>query len=183
MVCGRTGGELRFTDDATISPEHARFTIRGEAAFVEDVGSLNGTFVRVRAPRSLASGDDIRLGRQLLRVEAIRRAVEGTGARPWGSVDVGYRARLMQLLDGGGIGDVFLLEHGDNTIGREMGQICFPSDRYVSARHARIDTSETGMVLVDLGSSNGTFVRIPGPARVMAGDQILIGMRLLRIES
>jgi pSer/pThr/pTyr-binding forkhead associated (FHA) protein len=89
----------------------------------------------------------------------------------------------MQLLDGGGSGEVFLLRRGDNAIGREAGQVCFPSDRYVSARHARVDISETGMVLTDLGSSNGTFVRIPGPEQVVSGDQVLIGMRLLRIES
>ncbi len=182
LVCGRIRGELRFADDPTISPEHARFTIRGEAVFVEDLGSLNGTFIRVRAPRPLASGDDIRLGRQLLRVEAIQRLAEGAGARPWGSVDAGHGARIMQLLDGGGTGEVFLLRRGDNAIGREAGQVCFPSDRYVSARHARIDISETGMVLTDLGSSNGTFVRIPGPEQVVSGDQVLIGMRLLRIE-
>ncbi|OFX18870.1 MAG: hypothetical protein A2V77_17260 [Anaeromyxobacter sp. RBG_16_69_14] len=182
LVCGRTRGELRFADDATISPEHARLTFRGEAALVEDLGSLNGTFVRVRTPRPLASGDDIRVGRQLLRVEAVQRPPEGIGARPWGSLDAGHRARLMQLLDGGGVGEVFLLRPGDNAIGREAGQACFPSDRYVSARHARIDISETGMVLTDLGSSNGTFVRIRGPEQVVAGDQILIGMRLLRVE-
>ncbi len=181
-VCGRARGDLRFADDATVSPEHARFTIRGDAVFVEDLKSLNGTFVRLRVPRPLASGDDIRLGRQLLRVEAIHRPAEGTGVRPWGSVDAGHRARLIQLLDGGGTGEVFPLRNGDNTIGREAGQVCFPSDRYVSARHARIDVAETGMVLSDLGSSNGTFVRIPGPAQVVAGDQILIGMRLLRLE-
>lgn len=183
-VCGRTQGQLRFADDGTVSPEHARFTIRGEAVFVEDGGSLNGTFLRVRAPRPLASGDEVRLGRQLLRVDAMPRSVEGgAGARPWGSADPGYYARLTQLLDGGGSGEVFPLRRGENAIGREAGQVCFPTDRYVSARHARIDVSDTGMVLTDVGSSNGTFVRINGPTQVVPGDQILIGMRLLRVDA
>lgn len=183
-MCGRTLGELKFSDDATVSPEHARFTIRGEGVFVEDLGSLNGTFLRVRAPRPIASGDEVRLGRQLLRVEAVPRPPEGGGgARPWGSPDVGHRARLTQLLEGGGTGEVFPLRRGENAIGREVGQVCFPSDRYVSARHARIDVSDTGMLLTDVGSSNGTFVRIGGATQVAAGDQVLIGMRLLRVDA
>jgi pSer/pThr/pTyr-binding forkhead associated (FHA) protein len=180
-VCGRMQGQLRFADDATVSPEHARFTILGEAVVVEDLGSVNGTFLRVRSPRPLASGDEVRLGRQLLRVETISRPVEGS-ARPWGSADTGYRARLTQLLEGGGAGEVFPLRQGENAIGREVGQVCFPSDRYVSARHARIDVSDTGMVLTDVGSSNGTFVRITVPTQVVAGDQVLLGMRLLRVD-
>jgi pSer/pThr/pTyr-binding forkhead associated (FHA) protein len=183
-VCGRTQGQLCFSDDPTVSPEHARFSIRGEAVFVEDRGSTNGTFLRLRAPRSLASGDELRLGRQLLRVDAMPRPVEGAGnARPWGSPDPGYRARLTQLLEGGGSGEVFPLRNGENTIGREVGHVCFPSDRYVSARHARIDLSDTEVVLTDVGSSNGTFVRISGPTQVVPGDQILIGMRLLRMDA
>ncbi len=181
-LCGRSSGDLSFADDPTVSPEHARFTLRGAALFVEDLGSTNGTFVRLRAPRSLAAGDEIRLGRQVLRVEPIPRPVEGAGARPWGSADPGYRARLTQILEGGGAGEVFPLRRGENAIGREVGQVCFPADRYVSARHARIDVSDAGLVLSDLGSSNGTFVRIAGSAQVIAGDQVLVGMQLLRIE-
>ncbi len=183
VVCGRTQGQLRFADDPTVSPEHARFAIRGEAAIVEDQGSLNGTFLRVRASRPLASGDEVRLGRQLLRVEAVPRPAEaGAGARPWGSPDPGYRVRLTQLLEGGGSGEVFPLRRGENAIGREVGQVCFPSDRYVSARHARIDVSDAGVVIADVGSSNGTFVRLTGPTQIAPGDQILIGMRLLRVD-
>jgi pSer/pThr/pTyr-binding forkhead associated (FHA) protein len=183
VVCGRTQGDLRLPDDTTVSPEHARFTIRGEGVFVEDLGSLNGTFLRLRAPRPIASGDEVRLGRQILRVEALPRPVEGGGgARPWGSPDPGYPARLTQLLEGGGAGEVFPLKRGENAIGREVGQVCFPADRYVSARHARIEVTDTGMLLTDVGSSNGTFVRVNGPTQVQVGDQILIGMRLLRVD-
>jgi pSer/pThr/pTyr-binding forkhead associated (FHA) protein len=183
-VCGRTQGDLRFGDDATVSPEHARFSIRGDLVFIEDLGSLNGTFLRVRGPRPLISGDEVRLGRQLMRVEAMPRPQEAaSGARPWGSPDAGYLARLIQLLEGGGAGEVFPLRRGENAIGRDLGQVCFPSDRYVSARHAKIEVSDTGMLLTDVGSSNGTFVRISGATQVVPGDQVLIGMRLLRVEA
>ncbi|MEN9799967.1 MAG: hypothetical protein RL653_3664, partial [Pseudomonadota bacterium] len=34
----------------------------------------------------------------------------------------------------------------------------------------------------DLGSSNGTFVRLAGPVLVDGGDQLLVGRQLLRVE-
>jgi pSer/pThr/pTyr-binding forkhead associated (FHA) protein len=180
VLCGRARGELLFPDDATVSPEHARFTQGEDAAIVEDLGSLNGTFLRLRRPRALATGDELRVGRQLLRLEPVPR--RGAGARPWGSTDPGHRARLVQLLDGGGVGEVFPLRLGENSIGREVGDIAFPGDRYVSARHARLDVSEAGISVCDVGSSNGTFVRIFRPTAVVAGDQLLVGMQLIRVE-
>jgi len=181
-TCGRLRGLLRFEEDATVSPDHARFTYRGDALLVEDLGSLNGTFLRLRKPRPLLAGDEIRLGRQLLRVELMPRPADGPAAKPWGSPDAGYRARLTQLLDGGGTGETFPLLAGENTIGREVAMVCFPGDRFVSARHARIEVAPSSMTLEDVGSSNGTFVRIQAPEPLGAGDQVLIGMQLLRVE-
>lgn len=182
LVCGRSRGQLVFEADATVSPEHARFGWRGDELRVEDLGSLNGTFLRLRTPRPLAPGDEIRLGRQLLKLEAMPVPVGGTGARPWGSPDPGYRARLVQQLDAGGTGEVFPLLAGENTIGREVARVSFPGDRFVSARHARIDVGPAGLILSDVGSSNGTFVRISVAEPLQAGDQVLIGMQLLRVE-
>ena len=182
IVCGRTSGQLRFDDDPTVSPEHARFEFRGETLYAEDLGSLNGTFVRLRGPRPLLAGDEIRIGRQLLRVDPMPHPIEGTGARPWGSTDAGYRARLVQLLEGGGTGEVFPLLLGENTIGREVARVCFPADRFVSAKHARIDVATTGMMLSDVGSSNGTFLRIAAPEPLAPGDQVLVGLQLIRVE-
>lgn len=182
VVCGRLEGQLRFAEDATVSPRHARFTPHGAGALLEDLGSLNGTFLRLRAPRPLAAGDELRLGRQVLRLDAPSRPLDGA-ARPWGSPDPGYRARLVQLLDGGGTGEAFPLAPGENTLGRDTGAITFPQDRYVSARHARLDVLESGVVLVDVGSSNGTFVRVTGPVPVAAGDQVLVGMQLVKLQA
>ena len=184
LRCGRTEGQLRFALDATVSPEHARFEPDGEGALlVEDLGSVNGTFLRLRAPRPLRDGDELRLGRQRLRIDPLPAPAAAGSARPWGTLDPDQRACLTQLLDGGGSGEVFPLRAGENLIGREVGGIRFASDRYVSARHARLDLAEDGMIVTDLGSSNGTFVRIGGRARLEPGDQLLIGMQLVRVES
>jgi pSer/pThr/pTyr-binding forkhead associated (FHA) protein len=183
-ICGRTEGEIRLGEDPTVSPRHARFTRRDGALRVEDLGSENGTYLRLKGAHALAMNEEVRLGRQLLRLEAMPRptAVEGE-PRSWGSPDQAARVRLTQLLDGGGTGEVFPLRPGENGVGREVGDITFPGDRYVSARHARLEVSDGAVTLTDLGSSNGTFVKVVGAQELAAGDQLLIGTQLLRVEA
>jgi pSer/pThr/pTyr-binding forkhead associated (FHA) protein len=182
-ICGRRDGDLLLPEDGSVSPRHAAITVREGRIRVEDLGSSSGTFLRLRTPRSLVFGDEIRLGRQLLRLEPMPRPSGPAAAGvPWGSADPGYRARLVQLLEGGGTGEVVPLGAGVNAIGRETGEVAFPADRYVSGRHARIDVGESAVTLTDLGSSNGTFLRANGPTEIGPGDQVLLGMQLLRVE-
>ena len=183
-LCGRREGDVLLPDDGSVSPRHAAITVREGRIRIEDLGSTSGTFVRLRAPRALTFGDEIRLGRQLLRLEPMPRPSLPPGeAPPWGSGDPGYRARLVQLLEGGGLGEVYPLRAGANAIGREQGDVTFPGDRYVSGRHARLDVDDAAVTITDLGSSNGTFLRVSGPAELAAGDQVLLGMQLLRVEA
>lgn len=184
-TCGRREGEILLADDPTVSPRHARFTRRGGALTVEDLGSVNGTYVRLKASHVLAVGEELRLGRQLLRLEPLPRPEHAgeRGVRPWGGPDAGARLRLTQLLDGGGLGEVFPLRPGENAVGREAGDVTFPGDRYVSARHARLVVADDGVTLTDLGSSNGTFVKVLGAVALAPGDQLLIGTQLLRLDA
>ena len=181
-TCGRQGGEVLLPEDPTVSPRHCAFTVRDGRVRVEDLGSASGTFLRLRAPRPVQPGDEIRVGRQLLRLESLPREAPPGDVVPWGSPDAGYRLRLAQLLEGGGVGEIFPLRGGDNLVGRESGDVTFPADRYVSGRHARLEVTEGSATLLDLGSSNGTFVKIAGAVELAPGDQVLVGLQLLRLE-
>lgn len=64
-VLGRAPDAAVWVDAPGVSRNHARITVAGRDATVEDLGSKNGTFVkggRVTAPHLLADGDQIRLG-------------------------------------------------------------------------------------------------------------------------
>jgi pSer/pThr/pTyr-binding forkhead associated (FHA) protein len=183
LVCGRSEGDLRLADDPTVSPRHARFTLAGGVLRVEDLGSLNGTFLRIDGPRRISVGEELRVGRQVLRLEPLPRpAASADGVRPWGGADRGARFRLTQLLEDGGAGDVFPLHDGENVVGRDAGDVAFPSDRYVSGRHARIEVRGDAITLSDAGSSNGTFVRIGGAVELAPGSQVLVGGQLVRVD-
>jgi len=70
IVVGRgRGADFQITE-STISRAHAAIGFDGEAFFVEDLGSTNGTSVNgKREPRTaLNNGDEIQLGKLHLRV-------------------------------------------------------------------------------------------------------------------
>jgi pSer/pThr/pTyr-binding forkhead associated (FHA) protein len=66
-------------------------------------------------------------------------------------------------------------------MGRERGDVLFPEDGYVSGLHCRLSWDGAKLFLTDLGSSNGTFVRLTGEADVRTGDVLLMGQQLFRI--
>jgi DNA-binding winged helix-turn-helix (wHTH) protein len=68
---GRDPAAEVFLDDTAVSRRHARITVRGSRATLEDLGSKNGTFLGgkpVTAPALLRDADAILLGSVLLTV-------------------------------------------------------------------------------------------------------------------
>ena len=182
LSCGRQG-DIPLAEDPFVAPVQVRFFFSGARLAVEDVGGGNGVFVRLRAERELSTGGELRLGRQRLVLEPIPTAGPGAGGViAWGSPDAGYRFRLIQMMEGGLRAAAYPLKEGDNQLGRELGEITFPTDGFVSGRHAVLTVRQDRLAVRDLGSSNGTFIRLGAAAFVENGDQFLIGRQLLRVE-
>jgi pSer/pThr/pTyr-binding forkhead associated (FHA) protein len=76
-VCiGRQDGDL-VLEDPEVSRRHAVLRRSGGSVIVEDLSSTNGTFVngeRIRSPRTVRPGDELRVGRTTLEVESDPRA-------------------------------------------------------------------------------------------------------------
>jgi hypothetical protein len=65
---GRSPDNDIFLDDVTVSRKHAVLIRRGDEFFIEDLGSLNGTYVnrkRIESAR-LESGDEVQVGKYRL---------------------------------------------------------------------------------------------------------------------
>ena len=60
--------------------------------------------------------------------------------------------------------------------------IAMPDDGFVSRRHARISHSDSTFLLEDLGSANGTLLRIRRSIMLEVGDEIVVGKTVLRLE-
>jgi|SRR5947209_1545352 len=174
--------EVKLDKDPFIAPVHAVFRFEGPQLVVQDSGTANGVFLWLKE-RTLESGDELRIGRQRLRIEWMPDEPEQLADQPvWGSPNPGYVARVVQILEGGGEGDVYPLKPGENLVGRGTGDVSFPNDGYVSSKHASITVGEGSLAVKDLGSANGTFVRVNGQAAVTAGDLLLVGEQILRID-
>ena len=58
-----------FLDDVTVSRKHAVAARKGDRLEIEDLGSLNGTFLnrkRIDSPAALADGDELQIGKYRL---------------------------------------------------------------------------------------------------------------------
>lgn len=71
---------ISLPHDAAVSRQHARFTWIQGLPMVEDLGSRNGTFLngaRITQARPVSSGDEVRIGGEVFRVEAVLDSVPG----------------------------------------------------------------------------------------------------------
>jgi pSer/pThr/pTyr-binding forkhead associated (FHA) protein len=179
---GRSFGAV-FENDGYLSPVHAMLDIRGPGAIVRDLDSLNGVFVKMTGEEELANGQIIRIGQELLRFELIA-APELTpdGTELMGSPNPGFWGKLTVIIGRDVTGAAFPLLGDSITLGRERGEINFPDDGYVSGLHARITLRDSRVFLADLGSSNGTFVKVNGERAIGHESFVLLGQQLFRIN-
>jgi len=65
MSIGRTPDAPIFLDDVTVSRNHALLVRRRDGLYIDDLGSLNGTYVNRHRIEShlLADGDEIQIGK------------------------------------------------------------------------------------------------------------------------
>ncbi len=188
-VVGRAGADIAFDDDRFLARQHARFERASDGSVkVEPLDGLNGVFRKADLPIDLVDGTVVLVGREVLRYEKVdpeevkvhplvRHGVALFGSpprEPWG--------RLLQIIPSGGHRDVRHLAGDEIVLGREEGDIVFRDDAFMSRRHAAVTWDGRKAQITDLGSSNGTFVRITQATPIKHGDHVRMGDQLLRIE-
>jgi len=187
---GREEGDIVLEDDPYLSPRHARLFRHEGEWYLRDLDSLNGVFRRLRDAEPLRHGDRLLLGLEVLRYEALDNAEDGLGQAMqhgvmlFGSPATPRRARLCQRTIEGVTRDVYHLVGDETTLGREIGDIVFTADPFMSRRHALVrwdDALET-FVVSDLSSSNGTYLAIREDVRLDDGDFVRLGQHLFRVE-
>jgi len=187
-VLGRDSGHLTFPEDDFLASRHAELAYAGDELIVRPFPSTNGVYVRVFDETVMQPGDRLRIGQELLEYSVVDESSlqsqpDREGTLPLGSpVPQDAWGRLVQLLGPDSFGQSFLLHGTDIFVGRERGEIRFPHDGYVSGSHAVLSRKGGRVTLRDLGSSNGTFIRLKKERTLRSGDFILVGQQLLRVE-
>lgn len=183
IIVGRAG-DVSFPGDPLMEPQHARFSIERGYLFVEDIGAETGTgvFVRIAVPWPLQDGDVVMLGRQLLHFRANAAAVAAAAATGTTIVDMTHIldkpvAELVPLA-----GSARYPIVGDEvSFGRNKGTYVLPSDGYMSGQHARVYHRGEDFFLEDLGSRNGTFVKIRKKTPVPPDTMVRVGGQLFKV--
>lgn len=186
-VLGRVEGAILFADDPLVSPRHCNFLYRDDKLFVRDEGSVNGAFLRIRQTSRIESGSVFLVGEQLLQIEAsapdFGPQPDAEGTYFYASPKRASKMRLIQRLRGGDIGIIFRARGESISIGREGNDVNFPDDPFISGHHAEVSIAPDGrFTLTDLGSKNGTYVRIGDESPLGHGDYLFVGQQLLRVE-
>jgi hypothetical protein len=153
----------------------------------------------------LEDQDLILVGQQVLRFELVKETEGGLGPAAehgtllFGSPASPRYARLTQRTVEGVARDVYYVRKVETVLGRESGDVVFTEDPFLSRRHAAIRiTGRDGaalppgikpgggdalkFMLVDLGSSNGTFLRVRGDVELVQGDHFRVGQQLFRVD-
>ena len=132
-----------------VSRRHALLRRVGSGYQVEDLGSTNGTYLRV-AKAILKNGQEFLAGGNRFRFEQGSAAAETTefqaepeelkGTRGWQNVGASQSFPSLVELTPQGEGQRFLLRQTEHWIGRDACncQIAMPNDRLLSPRHARV---------------------------------------------
>jgi pSer/pThr/pTyr-binding forkhead associated (FHA) protein len=79
-----------------------------------------------------------------------------------------------------GAADLFPLGR-ETVIGREGADVTIGDDPFLSSRHAIVADVSGRFVLRDLGSRNGTYVKIRGEVELRPGDCLMVGGQVFRL--
>jgi pSer/pThr/pTyr-binding forkhead associated (FHA) protein/tetratricopeptide (TPR) repeat protein len=190
-------------DEALASRQHAEIVFESGAYWVRDRGSRNGTSVngeKITGSRELKDGDEIEIGSTRMKFiwDKSRQEEEDDEdkTRVASIADLGKKApgqQVMQKKDRGNIevklrvvdgplqGGVFQNWESPLTIGRGLDNHVVLLDDAVSTAHAQIVQEGDNYFVVDLKSSNGTFldgIKVQ-KTQLHSGGKIKVGVSTL----
>ncbi|MDP9035891.1 MAG: FHA domain-containing protein [Myxococcota bacterium] len=173
-----SAGAISLPHEPFCHPREAAIRVREGRIWLHDFESGNGVFLRIRAPVELDFGDEFIVGDQLLRIERNPVSKDGPDPGPtyfYSSPRWISSFRVVQLFEGAALGACVQARGTTLQIGSAQGDFVFPSDPLVSDQHCLIEEQAGAIVLSDLGSGTGVFVRIKGEQELVNGDELLVG--------
>ena len=187
LSVGKSQGDLQYPNDPTLAPLHARFIWDSGQLFVEDLSEGRGVFIRLIATYTLQDGDTVLMGKQLLEFREKADLVAAAAATGTTVADISQTtnepvAEFVRLTErGADTSTRFPLLDQEIVWGRNKGTYTFPDDGFMSRSHAKIYQRGENFFLEDVGSRNGTFVKVRGKTPLPVGSTVLAGGQLLKV--
>jgi pSer/pThr/pTyr-binding forkhead associated (FHA) protein len=204
-VVGRENADVLISDP-TVSRRHAVVIVEGGKYLVKDFGSTNGTFVGGKQiagdeTAELPNGGEVKFGSAVLTLiipEVVESATDQTTVLQTMAEEesetqteesvVEEETAVAYLVSESDPSVKFPIRRGLNTVGRRSSNaVVLTGDAYVSGSHAELTADETGVRLVDIGSTNGTLlngtpVKMNESMAVAPNDEITFGQTKLKLE-
>jgi pSer/pThr/pTyr-binding forkhead associated (FHA) protein len=190
LKVGRSPTSVDFPGLATMAERHFKLSYDHSKLVVEDLGALNGIYLKVTQPIELFEGMRFRVGGHVFEFhraepfepEPPKRSEDG---EEFYAFDLEPVAFLDAIRPSSRPGARFPIVRRETTIlgtaRKPDVQIALHGDHWVSGHHAQIRFDGERFLLEDLNSRNGTFVQVLGSQVVNSGDVILAGRVLFRV--
>ena len=178
-------GAVQLPGEQFCHPREARLSARDSRLWLEDLEGGNGVFLRIRTPVELELGDEFVVGDQLLRIEKNPVPDDGPDPAPtyfYSSPKWPSSFRVLQIFEGGANGCCVVARGNTLQVGSAIGDLVFPDDPLVGEQHCLIEEQAGTVVITDLGSRTGVFVRVRGEQELTHGDELLIGRTRLVVD-
>lgn len=178
-------GEVSLPGEHFAHAEEAMLIFDNGSLWLEDLEGGNGVFLRIRTPVELCYGDEFVVGDQLLRVEANPNPDDGPDPDPtyfYSSPKWPSSFRIVQVFEGGALGACLLSRGNTLQIGSAFGDLIFPDDPLVGEQHCVVEEQAGTVLLSDLNSRTGVFVRIRGSQELLNNDELLVGRTRLVVD-
>jgi pSer/pThr/pTyr-binding forkhead associated (FHA) protein len=185
-LIGGEGAHLHL-QDPYVSRWHAQLRAEDGSLVLQDMGSVNGVYLRIADDLQLEDRDEIVLGNQRLIFRTTwdqRQQGQSTyheSIPPLGGNPPHDAARLVQMYSGGITGGVWRIRDRV-TIGRTNADVSEPDDAWLSSPHATIERRGGKFFIKDAGSQYGTFIRVFDPVELIDGDCFIVGRSRIKIS-
>lgn len=179
-----SGGEITLPGEVFCHPREATLKYREGRLFVERLEGVNGVFLRIQKPVVLPFGEEFLVGDQLLRIEENPQSDDAPDPDPtyfYSSPRWPSAFRVVQVLAGGAMGACLVARGSTLQVGSALGDLIL-SDPLVDAQHCLVEEQAGSILITDLESRNGVFVRTQGRHELVNGDEIVIGRTHLVID-
>ncbi len=186
VILGRRAiSDVSLDGERFCHPDEALIRWRDGKVYVEDIDGGAGVFLRIRQPMEVDLGDEFIVGDQLVRIceNPIPDVTPGEGPTYFYSSPTWLSSfRLVQIYEGDREGACIVAQGTTVIVGRSVADLVFANDPLVDEQHCIVEEQAGTIVITDLNSRTGVFVRAKGEHELVHGDEILVGRTRLMVD-
>ncbi len=167
IVIGRRSTDIACPDDVYMADAHAALVRRGDGYALEDKSGGSGVWLRAKGAtgRAVGENDLVWIGAQILMVTKQGGGWAVAHYNPDGVHQATHAIPEKGLIIGRA--EPVALDRGDLSLSR---------------RHAQFRVEGGKLGVFDLGSKNGTYVKLMAPTQLANGDEFRVASKRFRFE-